>query len=87
MEIVHLRVCIVDGLVEAHGEARILLRQRLVEVLLVANVLGGLVGPEAEGSSSAFHDDARTEATQDTGFVFFAWVEVGDDGVIRVGEL
>jgi hypothetical protein len=80
-------VGIVDRFLGMDVEIRVLLRQCLVEVLLVADVLRRLVGPEAEGSASTLHDDVGTQAAEDTRLVVFAGVEVGDDGVVRVEKL
>ena len=68
-------------------EIRVLLGQCLVEILLVADVLRRLVSPEAEGSASTLHDDVGAQAAEDARLVVFAGVEVGDDGVVRVGKL
>lgn len=59
----------------------------MVEILLVVDALSGLVRPEAEGSVSTLHDDVGTEAAENASLVVLAGVEVGNDGIIGVGEL
>jgi hypothetical protein len=55
--------------------------------LLVIDVLRGLVGPEAKSSTGTLHDDVGTQATENTGLVVFARIQVCDDGVVRLSEL
>lgn len=55
--------------------------------MLIADVLGCLVSPEAECSASTFHDDIRAKATEYTCLVVLTRVEVGNDGIVGVGEL
>lgn len=87
LETLHLRIGIIDSLVELDMQGRILVRHVLVQELLVVNVLGGLVGPEAESSASTLHDDVGAQTAQDARLVVFAGVEVGDDGIVGVGKL
>ena len=81
------RIRVIDSLFKAKTKVGVFVGQGLVEVLLVEDILGHLICPEAECSTSTFHDDVRAKATQDTRFVFFTWVEVCDRGVVGAIEL
>jgi hypothetical protein len=83
----YFRVCIVYRLVQPEAQTRIFLGQSLAEVLLVADVLGSLIGPEAECATSTLHDDVGSKATENTRLVVFGRAEVRDDGVVRLVEL
>lgn len=61
----NLRVGLVDRLLEAAAECRVLFRQCLVEVLLVVDILRRLIRPEAERATGALHNDAGREAAED----------------------
>lgn len=87
MEAINLRIGIVDCPVESDTQTGVLVGQGLVEVLLVVDILGGLVRPEAQGAASTLHDDVWTEAAEDAGLVVLTGVEIGNDGIVWVVEL
>jgi hypothetical protein len=62
-----------------------LLGYGLVEMPLVANFLVGLVGPKAECTTCAFHDDIGAETAEHAGLVVLAWIELGDDSIVEFG--
>lgn len=84
---VNLRIRLLDDLVQPHAQRRVLVRQRLVEVLLVANLLRRLVRPEAERAARALHDCAGAQPAQDTRLVGFCRAEVRDGCVFGRGQL
>lgn len=49
-----------------------------------AHFLRGLVGPEAEGSARAFHDDLRAKAAQHARLVILAGVEVRNNSIVGI---
>lgn len=87
LKTVNLSICIMNSFIEAKTQVGVLLRQGLVQVLLVVYILDCLIGPEIESSAGAFHDDAGVEATQDACLVVFSRTEICNDGIVGVGEL
>lgn len=65
----------------------VLLRQRLGQILLIRDLLSNLIRPKAQPTLSTFHDDSRTETTQDARLVVFGRIEEGNDGVVGVEEV
>jgi hypothetical protein len=49
--------------------------------------LRGLICPKGKAPSSTFHDRSWIQATQYACLVVFRWLQVGIDGVVRVGKL
>lgn len=72
-------VGVIDSLIESKRQIRVFLCQRLVEILLVVNLLRNLVGPKAQSPSGALHDCIWTKATKNTSLVVFTSVQRGDD--------
>lgn len=64
-----------------------LLRQRLGQILLIRDLLSNLVRPETQPTLSTFHDDSRTETTQDARLVVFGRIEESNDGIVGVEEV
>lgn len=83
----NLRVGLVDRLLHPAVERRVLFRQRLVEVLLVVDVLRRLVRPEAERAPGALHDDAGREPAEYARLVRLGRLQVRNHGVVGAAEL
>lgn len=62
VESLDLRICVIHSLFETYTETGVLVGQGFVQILLVVDVLSGLVGPEAERPTGAFHDNVRAQA-------------------------
>ena len=82
-----LGVGLADRLLEPPVERRVLFRQRLVEVLLVVDVLRRLVRPEAESAPRALHDDAGREPAEYARLVRLGRLQIRDDGVVGAAKL
>jgi hypothetical protein len=52
----------------------------------VEHLLRGLVCPEAQCPSSAFHYGIRMQAAENASLVIFGWIEVRDDNIIGIRE-
>lgn len=54
---------------------------------MYSHLLRGLVCPEAQCPTCTFDDGVGTEATQNACFVIIARIEIGNDSIIRVGQM
>jgi hypothetical protein len=56
-------------------------------MLLVDDFLGRLIAIESKASTCTFHDDGRTEATEDASLVVLGRVQACNDYVVRIKKV